>query len=173
MIKNLIFNKTKNASVRFFIHMSSVCVHLNFTAFDEAVLKLYTCTLVSALKSNMAAISMETNRGKKIVVCFFAIFFVLIIINIQWNDWVGKWAKQFIDQHSPSPLTCPWAWPPFCSRYKRGKMFSGLVTFSTPYLDASGSGIILTLSHSIYQGRWVTVALFSRVCLMGLLRMER
>ena len=55
MIRNLIFNKTKNASVRFFIYMSSMCVQL-FTAFEEAVLKL--CTLVSALKSNMAAISM-------------------------------------------------------------------------------------------------------------------
>ena len=24
--------------------------------------------------------------------------FILIIINIQWNDWVEKWAKQFLDQ---------------------------------------------------------------------------
>ena len=40
MITNLIFNKTKNASVRFFIYMSSMWVQL-FTAFEEAVLKLY------------------------------------------------------------------------------------------------------------------------------------
>ena len=62
MIKNLIFNKTKNTSLRFFIYMSSRCVHI-FTAFEEVVLKLGVgTTLVSALKSNMAAISMETNR---------------------------------------------------------------------------------------------------------------
>ena len=40
MIKNLIFNKTKNTSVRFFIYMSSRCVQL-FTAFEEVVLRLY------------------------------------------------------------------------------------------------------------------------------------
>ena len=40
MIKNLIFNKTKKASVCFFIYMSSMCLQL-FTAFEEAVLKLY------------------------------------------------------------------------------------------------------------------------------------
>ena len=40
MIKNLIFNKTKNDSVCFFIYMSSMCVQ-RFTAFEEAVLKLY------------------------------------------------------------------------------------------------------------------------------------
>ena len=39
MIKNLIFNKTKNTSVRFFIYMSSRCVQI-FTAFKEVVLKL-------------------------------------------------------------------------------------------------------------------------------------
>ena len=40
MIKNLIFNKTKNISVRFFTDMSSRGVQL-FTAFEEVVLKLY------------------------------------------------------------------------------------------------------------------------------------
>ena len=40
MIKNLIINKSKNASVRFFIYMSSMCVQI-FTAYEEAVLKLY------------------------------------------------------------------------------------------------------------------------------------
>ena len=39
MIKNLIFNKTKNTSVRFFIYMDSRCVQI-FTAFEEVVLKL-------------------------------------------------------------------------------------------------------------------------------------
>ena len=39
IIKNVIFNKTKNTSVRFFIYMSSRCVQI-FTAFEEAVLKL-------------------------------------------------------------------------------------------------------------------------------------
>ena len=64
MVKNVIFNKTKNTRVRFFIYMSSMCVQY-FTAFEVPVLKL--CTLVSALKSNMAAISMETNSGEKII----------------------------------------------------------------------------------------------------------
>ena len=32
-IKNVIFNKIKNASVRFFIYMSSMCVQ-SFTAFE-------------------------------------------------------------------------------------------------------------------------------------------
>ncbi len=38
-LKNLIFNKTKNTSVRFFIYMSSRCVQ-NVTAFEEVVWKL-------------------------------------------------------------------------------------------------------------------------------------
>ena len=49
------------------MYMSSMRVQ-PFTAFEEAVLKLHN-TLVSALKSNMAAISMKTNRGN-----FFSIF---------------------------------------------------------------------------------------------------
>ena len=40
MIKNVIFNKTKNTHVGFFIYMSSMCVQL-FTAFEVPVLKLY------------------------------------------------------------------------------------------------------------------------------------
>ena len=40
IIKNVIINKTKNTCVRFFIYMSSMRVQL-FTAFEEAVLKLY------------------------------------------------------------------------------------------------------------------------------------
>ena len=39
MIKNVIFNKPKNTSVRFFIYMSSRCLQI-FTAFEEVVLKL-------------------------------------------------------------------------------------------------------------------------------------
>ena len=62
------------------------------------------CTLVSALKSKMAAISMETKRGN-FVLFFFSIFFILIIINVKWNEWIEKWTKQFFDQHLP--LTGP------------------------------------------------------------------
>ena len=40
MIKNILFNKTKNPRVRFFIYMSSMCVQL-FTVFEVAVLTLY------------------------------------------------------------------------------------------------------------------------------------
>ena len=40
MIKNVLCNKSKNASVRFLICMYSMCAQL-FTAFEEAVLKLY------------------------------------------------------------------------------------------------------------------------------------
>ena len=36
---------------------------------------------------------------------FFSIFFILIIINVTWNEWIEKWAKQFFDQHLP--LTGP------------------------------------------------------------------
>ena len=95
MIKNVLCNKNQNASVRFFICMSSMCVQL-FTAFEEP--------LVSALRSKMAAISMETKRGKKIIF-FLSIFFILIKINVKWNEWIEKWAKQFFDQHLP--LTRP------------------------------------------------------------------
>ena len=44
---------------------------------------------------------METKRGGKNYFVFFSIFFILIIINVQWNEWVEKWAKQFFDQHLP------------------------------------------------------------------------
>ena len=57
MIKNVTFKKNKNTRVSFFIYMSSMCVQL-FTAFEVPVFG----TLVSALKSNMAAISMETKK---------------------------------------------------------------------------------------------------------------
>ena len=61
MIKKLIFNKTKNASVCFFIYM-----------------------YMSALKSNVAVISMETNRG--IFFSFFSIFF-----HTDHNKYTMKW----------------------------------------------------------------------------------
>ena len=83
MIKNVLCNKSKNASVRFFIYMSSMCVQL-FTAFEEAVLKLL-CTLVSALKSKIATISVETKRGKKNYFVFFTIFF-----HTDHNKWTMK-----------------------------------------------------------------------------------
>ena len=68
---------------------------------------------MSALKSNMAAISMETNRMEKIILIFSLHIFILFIINIQWNEWVEKWAKQFLDQH-PTPLIS------FHAKYKNG-----------------------------------------------------
>ena len=40
MIKNVIFNNTKNTPVRVFIYMSSMCVQL-CTVFEAAVLKFY------------------------------------------------------------------------------------------------------------------------------------
>ena len=89
IIKKLIFNKTKNTSVRFFIYMSSGCVHCIWRSGFEVI-----CILVSALKSNMAAISMETNRGKKKFWDFFSIFFHTDHNEyIRWNDWVEKKVK--------------------------------------------------------------------------------
>ena len=85
-IKNVIFNKTKDTRVRFFIYMSSMCVQL-FTAVEVAVLKL--CTLVSALRSNMAAISMETNRGE-FFLDFLFIFFHTNHNKCTINEWVEK-----------------------------------------------------------------------------------
>ena len=58
------------------------------------------CTLVSALKSNMAA-HFHGNQPREIFFGLSPYFFILIIINIQWNDWVKKWPKQFLDQHPP------------------------------------------------------------------------
>ena len=99
MIKHVLCNKSKNASVRFFIYMSSVCA--TFHCIWRSGFKVI-CTLVSTLKSKMSTISMETKRGKKIILFFFTIFFILIIINVQWKEWVEKWGKQFFDQHLPT-----------------------------------------------------------------------
>ena len=63
-----------STKVKTLVYVSSficlLCVQL-FTAVEVAVL----CTLASALKSNMAAISMEMNRRE----IFFSTFFILII----------------------------------------------------------------------------------------------
>ena len=73
MIKNVIFNTTKNICIRSISLMSSVCVQ-HFTAFEVAVLILYYVPwLYSALRSEMDPFSMETNRGKKLF-CFFLFF---------------------------------------------------------------------------------------------------
>ena len=81
IIKNVVCNKSKNASV---LYVSSCvclpCVQF-FTAFEEAVLKL--CSLVSALKSKMATISMETKRGN-------LIFFFLHIFRTDHNKCTMK-----------------------------------------------------------------------------------
>ena len=70
MIKNVLCNKSKKT----LLYVSSMCVQL-FTAFEGAVLKLYVRTLVNALKSKIAAISMETKCGGKNYFVFFSIFF--------------------------------------------------------------------------------------------------
>ena len=84
-----------------FLHLYVFYVCATFHCIWRSRFKVI-CTLVSALKSKMAAISMETKRGKFF---FFSIFFILIIINVKWNEWIEKWAKQFFDQHLP--LTGP------------------------------------------------------------------
>ena len=88
MIKNVIFNKTKNTRVCFFIYISSACVHL-FTAFEVAVLKLYVPFLVEYGRHFHGN---EPNQGEFIFYAF-SIFFILIIINIQWNEWFEKLTK--------------------------------------------------------------------------------
>ena len=75
---NLIFNNTKNASVRFFIYMSSICVQL-FTAFEEEILKLYMY-LGECPKIEYG----RHLHGNQLWEFFFLpYFFTLIIINIQ------------------------------------------------------------------------------------------
>ena len=72
MIKNLIFNKSKNASVRFFIYMSSKCVQ-RFTAFEEAVLKLYD--LGECPKIQYGHHFHGNQLRGNLCVCVFSIFF--------------------------------------------------------------------------------------------------
>ena len=100
MIKNFnIQQKLKRFCTFLHLYVFYVCAtfHCIWRSGFEVI-----CTLVSALKSNMAA--METNRGT-FFLCAFFIFFILIIIHIQWNDWVEKWAKQFFDQPLKVVLT--------------------------------------------------------------------
>ena len=94
IIKNyLIFNKTKNASVRFFICLLCVCnfsLHLKkrvwrYMYLGECPKIEYGCHF----------------HGNQLRDFFSPHVFILIIINIQWNDWVEKLAKQFLDQHPP------------------------------------------------------------------------
>ena len=103
MIENVLCNKNKNASVRFFICMSSMCVQL-FTAFEEPVLRLYLlCTLVTALKSKMAVISIETKCGKKMILFFPPYFFILINHNKMYNEMIGLKNEQNSFSTSTSP----------------------------------------------------------------------
>ena len=87
-----------------FLHLYVFYVCATFHCIWRSRFKVI-CTLVSALKSKMAAISMETKRGKKIILFFSPYVFILIIINVKWNEWIEKWAKTFFDQHLP--LTGP------------------------------------------------------------------
>ena len=83
MIKIVLCNKSKKASVRFFIcrPMSSMCVQL-FTAFDEVILKLYICSLVSASKIK-DGYNFHGNEARETILFFSPYFFILIIINVQ------------------------------------------------------------------------------------------
>ena len=71
MIEYIIFNKTKNTYVHFFIYMTSLCVQL-FTAFEPVVLKYIMCLIDDGNKL----------RVKQI----FSIFFILIIVNETKNE---------------------------------------------------------------------------------------
>ena len=67
MVKNILCNKSKNASVRFlFVCLLCMC---NFSLHLKRFKVI--CTLVSAIKSKMAVISMETKRGEKNYFGFF------------------------------------------------------------------------------------------------------
>ena len=76
MMKNVSCNKNKNASVSFFICISSMCVKL-FTAFEKAVLNMYLGECPK-IKDGHHFHGNEA-RGKKNV----SIFFIMIIMNVQ------------------------------------------------------------------------------------------
>ena len=102
MITNVLCNK-KTKRFCTFLHMYVFYVCAPFHCIWRSRFKVI-CTLVSALKSKMAAISMETKRGKKFVCFFLHIFYTdHNKCKMKWVDW--KWAKQFFDQHLP--LTGP------------------------------------------------------------------
>ena len=77
MIQNVLCNTNQNASVRFFICMSSMCVQL-FTAFEEAVLSYMYLGECPKIKDGRHFHGNEA-RG----IFFFSIFFILIIINVK------------------------------------------------------------------------------------------
>ena len=86
MKKNGLCNKSKNASVRFFMCMSSMCVQL-FTAVEAAVLKLY-------VPPNLIWPLFPWKRTA-------GIFFWFCLHIFSYSD--EKGAKQFLDQHPPPP----------------------------------------------------------------------
>lgn len=43
----------------------------------------------------------------------------------------------------------------FVGRFQRAEEFPGHVTLTPPYLDTLGAGYIATISHTIYEGKWV------------------
>ena len=87
-----------------------MCVQL-FTAFEEAILKLHACTLVSAIKSKMATISIETKYEEKSDFVFSSECFTLIIINIQLNELVKKLLKHLF-------IICELILTKYCRRQK-------------------------------------------------------
>jgi len=40
-------------------------------------------------------------------------------------------------------------------RYMRAMEYPGQIVFTAPYLDLGGAGYIVTVSHTIYEGRLV------------------
>jgi len=39
----------------------------------------------------------------------------------------------------------------------RALEFPGKIILTPPYLDSGGAGYIVTISHTIYQGKWVNL----------------
>ena len=83
-----------------FLHLHVFYVCATFHCIWRSGFKVI-CTLVSALNSKMAAVSMETKHGEKNYFVLSPYFFILIIINVQWNEWVEKWANSFSTSTSP------------------------------------------------------------------------
>lgn len=46
-------------------------------------------------------------------------------------------------------------------RYMRAVEFPGKVTLTAPYLDHGGAGYIVTISHTIYEGKSVLLTVTS------------
>ena len=110
MIKNVIFNKSKNAElyVSSFICLLCVC---NFSLHLKKRFWIYMylgeCPKIEYGRH------FHGNQPREICCCcVFSIFFHTdhnIYIYIQWNDWVEKWAKQFFDQPPPPLNTAEWS----------------------------------------------------------------